>query len=151
MQSAILSHLDDRLCASQWRDVLAAFAQELSQDLTVQRLHTLMRRAGEQFADRHALSSAASIAEMQSAINQVWRPLDWGWVEIEEAEDHLALAHYCAPLRAAFGAAHLDWSAGFLEGAYESWMRLLGADAQLKVTQQRASDEDGVILYRFGR
>ena len=38
-----------------------------------------------------------------------------------------------------------------LEGAYESWMRLLGADAQLKVTQQRASDEDGVILYRFGR
>ncbi|KCB24963.1 cellulose biosynthesis protein BcsD [Bordetella hinzii] len=151
MQSAILSHLDERLCASQWRDVLAAFAQELAQDLTAQRLRALMRRTGETFAARHVLPQAASVADMQSAINQVWRSLDWGWVEIAEAEDHLALAHHCAPLRGAFGDSHLVWSTGFLEGAYESWMRRLGADAQLRVTQQQASDELGTIVYRFGR
>ncbi len=151
MQSAIFSHLDERLCASQWRDVLSAFAQELAQDLTVQRLRALMRRAGEQFAGRQALAPASSVADMQSAINQVWRLLDWGWVEISEAEDHLALAHCCAPLRAAFGDSHLVWSSGFLEGVYESWMRRLGADAQLRITEQQAADALGTIVYRLGR
>ncbi|OZI70848.1 cellulose synthase [Bordetella genomosp. 12] len=131
--------------------MLAAFAHELAQDLTAQRLRALMRRAGEHFADKHVLPQSVSVADMQSVINQVWRPLDWGWVEISEAEDHLALSHSCAPLRAAFGDEHLMWTTGFLEGAYESWMRRLGADAQLRVTQVQTPDAFGTIRYRFGR
>ncbi len=151
MDSVILSHLNDRLCASQWRAALAAFAQELAQDLTPQRLRALMRRAGERFAEAHALPPAASIPDLQYAINQLWTTLDWGWVTIAEAEDHLALTHYCAPLRAAFGADHEAWTTGFLEGVYELWMRQLGADDQLHASQGPAPDHAGTLVYRFGR
>lgn len=151
MESAVLSHLNDRLCASQWREALAAFAQELAQDLTPQRLRSLMRRAGERFAASHALPQAASVDDLQTAINQLWQTVDWGWVTITEADDHLALTHYCAPLRAAFGPEHMAWSTGFLEGVYELWMRQLGADSQLHVAQPQAASPDGTIVYRFGR
>lgn len=151
MNSAILSHLNDRLCAHQWRDTLAAFAHELAQDLTTQRLRQMMRRTGERFASANMLPQASTIDELGTAANQLWRTLDWGWVEISEADDHLALTHYCAPLRAAFGTDHLTWSTGFLEGAYELWMRQLGADGQLQMTQQQAPSEDGTIVFRFGR
>lgn len=151
MDSAILSHLNDRLCAHQWRDTLAAFAQELAQDLTAHRLRQIMRRTGERFASANLLPQAGTVEELRNAANQLWRTLDWGWVEIVEADDHLALTHYCAPLRAAFGVDHLNWSAGFLEGVYELWMRQLGAEAQLRMTQQQTSATDGTLVYRFGR
>ncbi|WP_039051702.1 cellulose biosynthesis protein BcsD [Bordetella avium] len=150
MENAVFSHLSERLCSAQWRDVLAAFADELAQDLTTQRLRTFMRRAGHQFATIHALPAAASVEELQQAINTLLRGLDWGWVDISESDDHLTLRHFCAPLSAAFGVKHLTWSTGFLEGVYELWMRQLGADTELHVTQPQPADAQ-VVVYRFGR
>lgn len=150
MESTLFNHLSERQCSSQWKDVLGAFAQELARDLTPQHLRKIMRRTGERYAGEHTPPGTATITELQAAINQIWKAVDWGWVEIAEADDHLALTHYCAPLRAGFGADNLAWTTGFLEGAYESWMRHLGADPQLCVAQKRESDRWGTIEYRFG-
>ncbi|WP_260986309.1 cellulose biosynthesis protein BcsD [Bordetella genomosp. 13] len=151
MESALHTHLSQRLCAHQWREFLAALAAELTQDLTPNHLRNVMRRTGERFARQHALGGSGTISELQAAINRVWHAQDWGWVEIAEADDHLALTHNCAPLQAAFGASHKGWTNGFLEGAYEFWMRDLGADAQLHVTQAGEPDSLGTVVFRFGK
>lgn len=151
MDNAIFSHLNDRLCAHQWRDTLTAFAHELSQDLTAHRLRQIMRRTGERFASTNVMLQANTIDELCRSANQLWRMLDWGWMDCSDADDHLALTHYCSPLAAAFGTEHLGWSSGFLEGVYEVWMRQLGADESLRMTQQHVSVDDSTIVFRFGR
>ncbi|ARP97160.1 cellulose biosynthesis protein BcsD [Bordetella genomosp. 13] len=151
MESAINTHLSERLCSHQWRGFLSALAGELTQDLTSGHLRNVMRRTGERFARQHALPATSTIADLQVAINHVWRGQDWGWVEIAEAADHLALTHYCAPLQGAFGQGYQGWTAGFLEGAYELWMRQLGADSQLRVTQAGEPDALGTVVFRFGK
>lgn len=150
MESALLNHLSNRQCSRQWKQVLGAFAHELVHDLTPRHLRKVMRRSGERFAGEHTLAGTTTVADLQAAINRIWSALDWGWVEIAEADDHLALTHYCAPLRAGFGPDQLTWTTGFLEGAYECWMRHLGADPQLRVTQKHEPDGWGTIEYRFG-
>lgn len=151
MESAVYTHLSHRLCAHQWRDFLGALAGELTQDLTPNHLRNVMRRTGERFARQHALGGSGTIGDLQAAINRVWHGQDWGWVDISEADDHLALTHYCAPLQAAFGAAYQGWTNGFLEGAYECWMRDLGADAQLRISQAGEPDAVGTVVFRFGK
>jgi len=110
-----------------------------------------MRRTGERFAALNMLPQANTIDELSAAANQFWRMLDWGWMTCAEADDHLSITHYCSPLAAAFGDQHLGWSSGFLEGVYEVWMRQLGADDSLRVTQERTSVAEGMIVFRFGR
>lgn len=151
VESAIHKHLSQRLCSRQWQDALSALAAELANDLTPNHLRAVMRRTGERFARQRALPGTPSLEGLQTAINAIWADLDWGWVEIGESGDHLALTHWCAPLRAGFGADSLGWTTGFLEGAYEQWMRQLGADAQLRVSQAGPPDEYGTVAYRFGK
>ncbi|WP_231885914.1 cellulose biosynthesis protein BcsD [Bordetella ansorpii] len=151
VESAVYSHLTQRLCSHQWRDFLNALAGELTHDLTPKNLRSMMRRTGERFAQQHALGGSGTVDDLQKAMNLIWRGQDWGWVDISEANDHLMLAHYCAPLQAAFGAGHHAWTIGFLEGAYECWMRELGADAQLHVSQVGEPDAMGTVVFRFGK
>lgn len=119
------------------------------QDLTPNHLRNVMRRAGERFARWYALTNAGTVADLQAAMNSIWDTLDWGWVEIREAEERLVLTHFYAPLRAAFGE-YESWSGAFLEGVYECWMRQQGADPQLRVTSAGASDAASSVFY-FGK
>ncbi|HEY0296738.1 MAG TPA: cellulose synthase [Bordetella sp.] len=148
---AVSHYINNRLCSPQWRAFLSIFATELTQDLTSNHLGKVMRRTGEHFARDHALANAGTITDLQAAINRVWDALDWGWVEIGEAEDKLVLTHYYAPLQAAFGADNQAWSGAFLEGAYEWWMRQLGADPELRVTSARDSGALGATVFHFGK
>ncbi|WP_231378479.1 cellulose biosynthesis protein BcsD [Bordetella sp. FB-8] len=147
-----MSHyINNRLCAPQWRSFLSIFAEELAQDMTSRHLGQVMRRTGEQFARQHSLPGTSTIADLQMAINRVWDAMDWGWVEIHEAQDRLVLSHYYAPLQAAFGAAHQAWSSAFLEGAYDLWMHQSGADSQLRVTSADDHSASGAMVFHFGR
>lgn len=137
--------------APQWRPFLSLLAQELTQNLTPRLLTRFMRSTGGQFARQYALAPAGTVVEMQAVVNQVWRELDWGTVEIREAQDWLVLTHYHAPLKAAFGPENMAWAGAFLEGAYETWMHLLGADSQLRVTTAGPADASGTMVFLFGK
>ncbi|MBN3854963.1 cellulose synthase [Paraburkholderia sp. Ac-20340] len=137
--------------APQWRPFLSLFTQELTQNLTPRLLTQLMRSAGEQFGRQYALAPSGTVAEMQAAMNRVWSELDWGTVEIREAQDWLVLTHYHAPLKAAFGPENLPWAGAFLEGAYEAWMHQLGADPQLRITTAGPADASGTMVFLFGK
>jgi hypothetical protein len=137
--------------APQWPAFLSLFAQELTRNLTPTLLTQLMRQTGGQFARQHVLAPAGTVADMQGSINQVWSELDWGVVEIREAEDWLVLTHYHAPLQAAFGPENQTWAGAFLEGAYEGWMHQLGADSQLRITAAGPADVSGTMVFRFGK
>ncbi|MEX3963976.1 cellulose synthase [Paraburkholderia sp. EG286B] len=137
--------------APQWRPFLSFLTQELTQNLTPRFLTQLMRAAGGQFAHQYALGEAATVAAMRDAMNQVWSELDWGQVEIREAQDWLVLTHYHAPLKAVFGAENVAWAGAFLEGAYEAWMHQLGADTQLRMTTACPADASGTMAFLFGK
>ncbi|MCP3709844.1 cellulose synthase [Paraburkholderia sp. CNPSo 3274] len=137
--------------APQWRPFLSFLTQELTQNLTPRFLTQLMRAAGGQFARQYALGEAGTVAAMREAMNQVWGELDWGQVEIREAQDWLVLTHYYAPLKAVFGAENVAWAAAFLEGAYEAWMHQLGADSQLRMTTAGPADASGTLVFLFGK
>lgn len=137
--------------APQWRPFVSFLTQELTQNLTPRFLTQLMRAAGGQFARQYALAEADTVAAMREAMNQVWGELDWGQVEIREAQDWLVLTHYQAPLKAVFGAENVAWAAAFLEGAYEAWMHQLGADSQLRMTTAGPADASGTMVFLFGK
>ncbi|WP_321845390.1 cellulose biosynthesis protein BcsD [Paraburkholderia bannensis] len=135
----------------QWQPFLSFFSQELTQHLTPRLLTQLTRGAGGEFARQYALTGAGTVADMQDAMNRVWSGMDWGVLEIREAQDWLVLTHYHAPLKAAFGQERLAWAGAFLEGAYETWMYQLGADSQLRMTTAGPADASGTMVFLFGK
>ena len=137
--------------APQWRPFLSFLTQELTQNLTPRFLTQLMRAAGGQFARQNALAEAGTVDAMREAMNRVWGELDWGQVEIREAQDWLVLTHYHAPLNAVFGAQSQAWAGAFLEGAYETWMHQLGADPQLRMTTAASAEASGAMVFLFGK
>jgi hypothetical protein len=137
--------------APQWRAFLSLFARELKQNLSPGLLAQIARGAGGQFASQHVLAPAGTVADMQEAVNQVWSELDWGVVEMREAEDWLVLTHYQAPFLVVFGTENQAWAGAFLEGAYEEWMHQLGADAQLRMTTAGCADVSGTMVFLFGK
>ncbi|MEI2414850.1 cellulose biosynthesis protein BcsD [Orrella sp. JC864] len=151
MDQAILTYLSEQQSSRQWKAFLTLFATELAEQLAPKNLHGIMRRTGMRFAQQRPLPPAQTVAEIEQAMNTVWRDTGWGWLRIEEAEDSLVLRHFCAPLRANFGEEHQAWTPAFLEGAYEHWLRQSGADEHLRVRQAGAPDGLGSIEYRFGK
>ncbi|RKP54535.1 cellulose biosynthesis protein BcsD [Pararobbsia silviterrae] len=138
----------------QWPPFLSLFAQELTQNLTPKLLTQLMRSVGTQFSRQHTLHFAGTVADMQKGMNDVWRELGWGRVEIRDAQSWLVLTHHRAPLRTVFGPDNLTWAGAFLEGVYEAWMHQLGADSHLRVTAAGSvdpADPSGTMVFLFGK
>lgn len=134
-QQASLEYFSEQQCASQWRGFLSALAGEFTEQLPAEDLRALWRRIGERFAAATPLGDCQTLDDLEAAINRIWAQLNWGWVRIDDQGDALAIRHHCAPLRAAFGAQALPWSAGYLEGAYQSWFSSLGIDPGLHIRQ----------------
>lgn len=148
MQGAELEYLHGRLCIPQWRDFLHAQAEEFRAHLSTADLRGLMHRVGLRFAALHPLGPCASIADLRDAMNAVWKPLDWGLVELDDQDSAaLAIQHICSPLCAAFGQAHLDWTPAFLEGVYQGWMSAAGAGDALQVRLQLADAGTGSLRF----
>lgn len=152
MGNAVTSELSKRLCSRQWMDFLHAFAGELAEGLTTSALRGVMARAGEKFAVSNPLSTADTVAEMQTAMNQIWDSLDWGWIAISEADSHLVLTHHWSPLFLAFGEENTSWSIGFLQGVYGWWLRQQGAQDSLSVKVATTPDALGTsVVFHFGK
>lgn len=151
MNSSIVEYLSDRQCSRQWKSFLGALAEEFSTQLDPADLRALMHRVGDRFASQITLDSCQTVDDMQFAMSKVWVGLDWGWVAVEEASDHLRITHNCAPLRSAFGQDALAWTPAFLEGVYQRWFQEQGSGAALTVKQHSEPDMAGCVEYRLGR
>jgi hypothetical protein len=152
-QKSILSYYESRQCSSQWRGFLGVLAEEFEGQLGVPELRELMRRIGERFARRAALRACDTLQDLELAINAIWAAQDWGWVQVLDGADYLAIRHYCSPLRAAFGAESASWASAYLEGVYQQWFNALGVNAslQLRVREALQADADGALEFRLAR
>lgn len=128
--------MQQRQCVRQWLGFLSALSAEFAEVLPETQLQELMARIGTRFALANALPSSDTAAGLQDAMNQLWRGLDWGYVQLEQSADGLEITHHYSPLAAAFGQGHMEWATGFLQGAYQQWFEMAGAAGlEVRITQ----------------
>lgn len=142
-----------RQSSRQWRSLLSAMAQECTTQTEVIEPRELMSRIGVRFATQTSLPECENLEQLSAAMCEVWREMDWGWVELEEHDRILRIVHHnanhgCLRL-GAFGDATDAWSPAFLEGVYQKWLANLGAGDTLRVTQVGEPDEFGSIEYQL--
>lgn len=146
----IAQHLATQQCAVQWRGFLQALTEEFASSLPAADLHMLMFRVGARFAAANPLPPSATLEELQRSMTAVWERIDWGWVRLTQGAALLHIQHSLSPVSAAFGAAHDQWSGGFLEGVYQSWFEQAGAGA-LRVVQVGQADAWGCVQFQLAR
>jgi len=98
-------------------------------------LRAFFRVIGERLARRAPLLAGASLAELESRINDYCLQTGWGCTRIDDQSTSLDFVHSCAPLRQAFGDDSLGWSTGVLEGLYAEWIKQSGAGPALELRQ----------------
>jgi hypothetical protein len=139
--ATLLDYHASHQASKQWRGFLTALAQEFETQLDTAHLRELMARIGVRFADAHPAGACATLDELVAFFNTTWSSLDWGFVNLVEQDEYLAIEHFCAPL-AAFGNTAATWTPAFLEGAYQRWLSELGAAGlalrQVEASQHRA-------------
>lgn len=146
----ITQRLAQQQCAAQWRGFFQALAAEFAAALSPEDLRALMFRVGVRFAAEHPLPPSATLDDLQRGMTAVWDRIDWGWVRLVQESTQLDILHSLSPVSAAFGANHVQWSGGFLEGVYQSWFEQAGA-GQLKVVQVAPADAWGGVHLQLTR
>jgi hypothetical protein len=146
--ATLLDYYTKHQASMQWRGFLTALAEEFETQLGTAQLRQLMARIGVKFAGSHPPGDCATLDQLTSFLNTTWSSLDWGFVNLVERDEYLAIQHYCAPL-AAFGAAADAWTPAFLEGAYQHWLQQLGAGAL--VLQQIDTGDRRALEFRLAK
>ncbi|KQO17107.1 cellulose synthase [Acidovorax sp. Leaf78] len=134
----------------QWRGFLQALTDEFASSLSPEDLHALMFRVGTRFAAANPLAPAATLEELQRSMTAMWERIDWGWVQLSQESARLNIQHSLSPVSAAFGVNHVQWSGGFLEGVYQSWLEQAGSGS-LRVVQVAPADAWGCVQFQLAR
>ena len=133
LEQGSLNYFATRAVTPQWSGFLQGLATELAAQMGADELRSFFRVVGRRWARQQPLQAAASLAELEQAANLWFANNDWGWVRVRDLQSALEFQHSCAPLRQAFGADSIHWTAGVLEGLYDEWVRQLGAGEGLIV------------------
>lgn len=133
-----------RGCSRQWRGFIQSMAEEFAAELPGSELDTLMNRIGHRFAQRHPIGRCVALDEVEAAANRAWSDAEWGECRMIERSGAVEIVHVGAPLAVLLEG--MDWSDGFLAGAYDGWFQQLGMLAGLGV---RAEPSDSPDLRRF--
>ncbi len=149
--------MDDSL--AYWRDrprplgadlVLRHLMLELLRHVGADQARALSYATGVRIAAESPLDAVTQLDQMEAAAQRFLAARDWGWVRMEEREDAVDFVHGCAPLRAWFGEAGLDWAAALFEGCYAEWLRQLGAGERLELRQVEVPrGDDDVMRFRL--
>ncbi len=130
--------------------LLRAIAMVLSDNVDHGQLRTLAHVAGGQIGVAMPLSSCSTIEDFEAAMNAQLLVMDWGWVRLEVAKDHVSILVGDTPLTALLGADSADWAPAILEGLFAEWLRDMGATQELDVRQVLANDlPDNVMKFRL--
>ena len=151
MNTDVLNFLSMQQCSVQWRSFMGVFAQELTENLTTTNLRWLLRRTGQRFAKQHPLPECPTLPALEQAINRFWQSINWGSATVNEENTCLIIRHYLSPLQISMLPENMNWSTGFLEGVYETWLHQSGADSSLRLTQSGLDPELGTVEYRLER
>lgn len=127
-----------------------SLGQELEALAAQGELRPFMRLVGKRMAAQMPLPKVDALKDLEAAMNRHWDRISWGWVSLEEEPASLVIRHSAAPLYSAFGRGSLAWSPALLEGIYEHWFAVAGADENLSVSQyQPTRYDDDAMTFQF--
>ena len=137
----------------QWLPVLRAMALEMAAYADSKDLRRLFFNIGERFAKdvEDRFQDVQTLGQLEESINDFWLRINWGWVELTEVKGYIDIAHHAAPLGEAFGDDALEWSAGLLEGFYQTVFTVLGASETMTVRSVGEISDGMHLQLRFGR
>jgi hypothetical protein len=125
-------------------------AAEVSDGVPPEQAHGFFLAIGRRMAELEPLEGVNDASVLAARINAFWLALDWGEIELAVGKDAIVVRHRDLPNRIAPDE-NGDWAAmllGVLEGAYDSWFRVLGSGPALRTT---AKWEGDTLELRHGR
>ena len=127
-----LNYYAQRNCAEQWRVFLSEMISEFYDQVDTELAENFFHRVGTRLAQALPLPPCASLEEVSTALNRVLDQIEWGWVEIQEAGNHIRIVHGAYPIVPMYQNAPEAWLVPVLEGAYTGWFRSLGGQPELR-------------------
>ena len=148
----LANYLKSQQVPVQWLSVLRAIAAELGANADSAQLHPLFVQVGVRFAQdaQDVLHGVNTLDGLNSALNEFWGGVQWGWVELLETPAGIEIAHHAAPLAQAFGDESLPWSSGLLQGFYQSIFASLDSSGSMEVSSMGQSEDGLEIHFLFG-
>ena len=145
------NYIKSQKIPSQWALTLRAMAAEMSSVSDAPDLRDFFFRIGERFATAVAgnFQDANTLDALETSLNEFWANMTWGWVELQEEDGGIDIAHQCAPLAQAFGHEELSWSVGLLEGFYQTLFNEFGASEDMAMSCVAVSPDGMDIRLRF--
>jgi hypothetical protein len=110
--------------------------REMRENASDEEVDGFFHAIGARMAQSCPLPDVDRMDRLASAMNEIWRALDWGRVLLEPEEDGIGIVHFDAPVTMIEDDSGL-WPAAFtsiLEGAYDGWFRSLGSGPKLQTT-----------------
>jgi hypothetical protein len=147
-----LTYLARRGVSAQWRGFLRALIETLEANLDTASRDALLRAVGARLGGLIPLPPCASLAELETRMNEALAGCDWGWVELalDPQDRALVLTHSAAPFVAAGAEAGGVWIAAVLEGLYGAWLGAQpGSDPSL--APRRVAATAATVTLRYGR
>ena len=129
---ANLNYYAQRNCSEQWRVFLSELVSEFYDQVDGDLAESFFRRVGARLAQALPLPPCNSLEEVAAGLNRILDQIDWGWVEVEEAGNHIRIAHGAYPIVPMYQNAPEAWLLPVLEGAYTEWFRGLGGPGELR-------------------
>jgi hypothetical protein len=142
-------HKEQQL-SRQWHPFLSALAVELQSAFPSEELCLFFRKLGKRMASQLSLETAHSLHDLETAINGIWRKMNWGWVRFQESEKYLIITHYFSPLSDGLGHPPEMYPVALLEGVYAGWISTLCNDPRLVLQPVQVAPDSDAIQFRFG-
>lgn len=143
-----LNYFAGQQVSAQWQGFLQALSGELQQQMPTAEIESLMYVLGRRMGQDMQPDVGGTLEQMQSAINDVWAAMNWGWASVKDVQTSLEIVHHCAPFRAAFGDGGVQWAGALLEGIYSLWFEEVGGGDDL-ILRQIELEAGTVDVYRF--
>jgi hypothetical protein len=130
-----------------WFDLLSVMINGMLNNAGERESQAFLRQMGDNLASRYPLGAIATVADLETQINQVLGRFNWGFVDLQPSETAIVIDHLALPpgdgvmpdrqWRLALGAV--------LMGLYARWLRVQGGSDTVALT----CEETGESSLRF--
>jgi hypothetical protein len=150
--SAALAYLARRDVSPQWRGFLQALIGTLGANMDMAGRNALLRAVGGRMAADAPLRTAATLEELELAMNEALGAMAWGYLSLrlDETDRSLRLVHAALPCIPATGDPEGAWLAEVLEGLYDTWLTVQQGGASAGVRLALVQAAPGRAVFRFG-
>jgi len=147
-----LSYFARRGVAAQWRTFLRAMMETLESHLDDAGREAMLRLVGARMAALMPLPACATLAELETRINDALATVDWGYVEmsLDLGNRTMVLRHVAAPMVGTHADLNGNWIGSVLEGLYGGWLSSQpGAEPSVPV--RKWSPDGAALLLRYAK